>query len=140
VKTLRSRICTKWTIPAACGVLLLVTGCSDSHESLTRDAIAIMNETADVLATIKDSASADAAKSKLKGLGERWRDNHQRRAAKKSIAAKELVRLEKHYGAQTEAATKRYLAEVLRVRKVDGGEEALRELGDVQPHVRLGHN
>src|SRR5262249_52564917 len=109
-----------------------------SHESLTKDAIAIMNETADVLATIKDSACADAAKSKLKGLGERWRENHQRRAAKKSIAAKELARLEKQYGAQTEAATKRYLAEVVRVRKVDGGEEALRELGDVQPHVRLG--
>jgi hypothetical protein len=126
------------TIPAALALLLLASGCSDSQESLTKEAIAIMNDTADVLATIKDGASADAAKQKLKELGERWRDNHQRRAAKKSIATKELARLERQYGAQTEAATKRYLAEVVRVRKVDGGEEALRELGDVQPNVRLG--
>jgi hypothetical protein len=130
----------KWNIPAVLAVLVFASGCGDSHESLTKDAIAILNETADVLSTIKDPASADAAKPKLKELGQRWRDNHQRRAAKKSIAAKELARLERQYGAQTEAATKRYLAEVLRVERVDGGEEALHELGDVQPHLRLGKN
>jgi hypothetical protein len=127
-------------ILAALALLVLASGCSDSHESLTKDAIAVVNETADVLATIKDSPTADAAKPKLKELGDRWRDNQQRRAAKKRISAKELARLERQYGAQMEAATKRYLAEVVRVRKVDGGEEALRELGEVQPDQQFDKN
>jgi len=119
-------------------LLVLASGCGDSHESLTKQSISITTEAADVLSSIKDPASADAAKPKLKELGERWRDNQQRRAALKKIAVKELTRLEREYGAQSQAAVKRYLAEVVRVKTVDGGEEALRELGDVQPHLRLG--
>jgi hypothetical protein len=119
-------------------LLLLASGCGDSHESLTKESISITTETADVLSTIKDPASADAAKPKLKELGERWRDNQQRRAALKKIAVKELTRLEREYGGQSQAAAKRYLAEVVRVKSVDGGEQALHELGDMQPHLRLG--
>lgn|SRR5262245_16706316 len=113
--------------------LLFLNGCSDSHESLTVEAIQILKETADVLSGIKDSASAEAAKPRLKELGGRWRNNQQRRA-KKPVKARELAKLEREYGAQLESAMKRYFEQVLRVKRVDGGEDALRELGEVKPH------
>jgi hypothetical protein len=118
--------------------VLGIAGCSDSHESLTVESIQILNETADELSSIKDPASAEAAKPSLQALGNRWRDNERRRAAKKAIAVKEMNRLEREYGAQMAAAVKRYLAEVARVKGVQGGDDALAALGDVKPHLRLG--
>jgi hypothetical protein len=116
--------------------LLLASGCSDSHESLTAEAIQILRETADVLSGIQDSASAEAAKPRLKELGGRWRENERQRANKR-IPARELAKLEREYGAQLESAMKRYLEQVRRVQRVDGGEEALRALGEVKPQPPL---
>lgn len=114
-------------------VLLLVTGCGDSPESLTRDSIATLNEVADVLATVKDRRTADAARPTLRQLGERWRDLQKRAGAVKQPTAGESKALQERYRPEMEAAMKRYFAEVQRLLQVPGGPEALRELGEVKP-------
>ena len=87
---------------------------------------------------IKDSASAEAAKPRLKALGIRWRENERRRAQMKLIPKREMASLDQKYGAQLESALKRYFAEVARVQRVPSGDNALRELGEVkgQPQLR----
>jgi hypothetical protein len=55
------------------GFLLLAAcnGGSPTHESVTKDMISMMEEQADILATITDEASFEAAKPKLDALKEK---------------------------------------------------------------------
>jgi hypothetical protein len=119
------------------GAMLALSGCSESHESLAAEAISILKDIADELSKIEDPASAEAAKPKLKTLGDRWRDNRQRRRNSKALSPKQMAVLEREYGPQLESALKRYLAEVARVQRVDGGEEALGELGEIKGHPEV---
>jgi hypothetical protein len=123
-------ICCTWGI-------LSLTGCGDSHESQVANAIAILKDIADELSTIKDSASAEAAQPRLKELGGRWRANERRVAEHQRPTKRQMAALEKKYGAQLEAAMKRYFAEVARVQRVDGGPAALHELGEVKGKSHL---
>ncbi len=47
-----------------------LTGCGDSHDKAMKDMVSVMNRMADTLATVKDKATAEAAKEKLKGITE----------------------------------------------------------------------
>lgn len=118
--------------------LPLVNGCSNPAEERATDAIAILKGIADELATVKDAASAEAAKPRLAELGERWRANERKLSQQKLPPTSELAELEKKYGAQLESAMKRYEAEVARVKRVEGCDIALQALGDVrrQHHFR----
>lgn len=121
------------TILVLCAFSILpLLGCGDSHESLAANAIAILKDIADELSTIKDSATSEAAQPRLKELGNRWRANERRVAEYKPPTTREMATLEKQYGAQLESAMKRYFAEVARVRRIEGGADALRELGEVK--------
>lgn len=53
--------------------LCLVTGCdkAPTHESIAEDSVSLMEEMAAILPTVKDEASANAAKPKLKALAEK---------------------------------------------------------------------
>ena len=123
------RSCFLFGLWMSCSLLL---GCGSSHESLAANAIDTLKEIADVLARIRDPKSADAAKPQLQMLGERWRNNEMRRKSEKPPSPREITRLEKSYGPQMDAAMKRYLAEVARVQRIDGGNVALGELGEVK--------
>jgi hypothetical protein len=114
------------------GVLLFPTGCGNPHESLTISAIAILTEIADELSKIKDKASAEAAAPRLKELGGRWRANERRMVSEKPLSRRDMAALNKEYGGQLESATKRYLAELARVQRIEGGAEALRQLGELK--------
>jgi hypothetical protein len=124
-------------LPVICVVLLGSNGCSESNESLAAEAIAILKDIADELSTIKDPPSAEAAKPQLKTLGDRWRDNQRRRSKSKTMSSREMAVLERKYGPQLESALKRYLAEVARVRRIEDGEDALNELGDIKGHPQF---
>jgi uncharacterized protein YicC (UPF0701 family) len=52
-------------------VALMLSGCGNSHDSLMGKMVSTMEQTADVLESIKDEESAKAAEPKLKKLGER---------------------------------------------------------------------
>jgi hypothetical protein len=112
---------------------LALAGCGDTHDSLTSDSIRTLNETADVLATVKDARSADAARPQLKKLGERWRGLQKRAGDLKQPTTEEREELQKKHRPELEAAIKRYFTETTRVLRVPGGAGALQELGDVKP-------
>jgi hypothetical protein len=112
--------------------LPVLTGCGNPHEKLAANAIAILTEVADALSAIQDSASAEAAKAGLKSLGERWRANERELAEGKPPTTRDLAKIGKKYGAQFDAAVKRYLAEARRVQKIEGGKDALQELGELK--------
>ena len=66
----------KRVLGTAVVVVLLgsLSGCGDSHDSILNQQVQTAKEIADTLSSIKDKASADTAKPKLKVLGDRWRD------------------------------------------------------------------
>ena len=55
--------------------LFLVTGCdrAPTHDSVMEDSVTAMEDVGKILATVKDEASANAAKPKLKELGEKMK-------------------------------------------------------------------
>src|SRR5688572_4266707 len=47
-----------------------LSSCGDPHEKAAKDLTSLMNRMADTLGSVKDKASAEAAKDKLKSLNE----------------------------------------------------------------------
>lgn len=50
--------------------LLVLSGCEETHDSVTKKTLAKMEETVKILEGVKDEASAKAAATKLEALGE----------------------------------------------------------------------
>jgi hypothetical protein len=119
-------------------VLFLLPGCGGSHESVVREGIAILKEAADTLETVKDARTAEAARPALKKLGERWRANQKRASAMKPPSKHERVHLQRQYLGEFEAAYKRYLLEVHRVRRLPKGDETVDELQPDSIEMPLG--
>jgi len=118
---------------AAVALPCSLSGCGgDTRSSLMKQLVATVNEVADTLATIKDQASAEAAKPKLKALGERYRDIDKRGKALKEPTPEEKTALEKEYAEPLKSAYGRLLSEMLRVAFVPGGKEALQEMGEIK--------
>ena len=67
----------KLTITALMLSLALLVGCgsSDSPEQAMEESVTCMEEMAAILATVKDSASAEAAKPKIEAIGKRMTES-----------------------------------------------------------------
>ena len=115
---------------------VFLLGCAYTHEQLAENAIAVLKDIADELSAIRDPAGAEAAIPRLKELGSQWRANERRMAKTKSPSTRALKELDKKYGGQLEEAMKRYFIEVARVKKIDGGEQALAALGEVKSEMK----
>jgi hypothetical protein len=111
--------------------LLVLGGCSNPHEARVTEAIAVLGSISDELSKITDTTSAEAAKPRLAELGDRWRANDRKQTELKPLTKREMEALAKQYGAQFESAMKRYDSERARVKRIDGGPDALRALGDL---------
>jgi uncharacterized lipoprotein YehR (DUF1307 family) len=116
----------------ALGLVFAVSGCGDSHESLTKDAIKLTNEMADVLESIKDKDSAEKAKPKLEKLAEKFKDLKKRmdKIGKPDKAKEEA--LEKKYKSDAEAAGKRLVTALGKAAAVPGGADAIKSLGSLK--------
>jgi hypothetical protein len=123
-------------IPMLFGFALLLPGCGNPHEKLAENAIAILKDIADELSAIRDPATAEAAVPRLKELGGRWRANERRMTQARGPSVRDLKELDKKYGGQLEEAMKRYFIEVARVKKIDGGDQALAALGELKAGQR----
>jgi hypothetical protein len=67
---------------AAAAALLAVAGCGgSSHERLVREQLEALEEAAAVLGTMRDGASAAAARPKLQAILKRLKDQHERAQA-----------------------------------------------------------
>ncbi len=116
---------------AALFVLVMLSGCGrDSFESLRKQQVETLREAADTLGTIKDADSAAKAKPKLKQLGDRWRDLEKRLDATAKTPADEDK--SKPLTDELNTLVVRYLAEAVRVTFVPGGQDALKEIGEVK--------
>jgi hypothetical protein len=123
-----------------CLVLGTLSGCGDTHDSLIKEAISTINEMADTCATVKDKASADAARSKIKKLGDKLKDINARGEKLGKITEDQKKKLDEKYKKDLEAALKRVGTEAQRITTVDGGGEvvqdiftALAQMGDDKP-------
>ena len=100
---------------AAAVVLLLLTGCGRSPEALITRQIAILDETAETLSTIRDEASAEAAAPKLAKLQQEINALVPRvKELKLSDSAKE--KLEEQHRDALNSALEKYQTELARVR------------------------
>jgi uncharacterized lipoprotein YajG len=106
--------------------VLLLAGCaSDDAESLVKQTIAAMDETGQVMATVKDEPSAQAAVPRLKALAERRKKIEEKMAAVKTPPAAEQAELQKKYAARLTEVTTQLMQQAMRVSTVPGGKVAL---------------
>ena len=116
----------KKTLASAALAALLVAGCaSDDAESMVKQTIAALDETAQVMATVKDEESAKAAVPRLKALAERRRKIEEKMTAVKTPPPAEQAELQKKYAQPLSAATTRLMQEAMRVSNVPGGRAAI---------------
>jgi hypothetical protein len=98
------------------GVLLvLCSGCGDSHESLAGQSVSTMKEMESVLATVKDEASAKAAKPKLKAVVDRMNDINARQAKLAAPTEAEIKAIEAKYGKEMEQLQEKIGGHMLRI-------------------------
>jgi hypothetical protein len=97
------------------------------HEAVVKDMIAATDKLTGVLATIKDAASAEAARPELKKAADDFLAIRKKAKALPEPNQKERDRLQT-YAKKLKEAVERYFEERGRVVGVPGGRDALREL------------
>jgi hypothetical protein len=91
-----------YILAAVC--LFVMTGCGDSHEAITVDTVRTLEEYAQILESVQDDASAEAAIPRVTAIGERLA-SLKRRAASMGEAPKEIRDvIHDKYSKQLEAA------------------------------------
>jgi hypothetical protein len=105
---------------------LLATGCaSDDVDSMVKQTIEALDETAQTMATVKDEPSARAAVPRLQALARRRKAIEEKTAAVKTPSPAEQAELQKKYAVRLTGATTLLMTEALRVSTVPGGTIAL---------------
>ena len=120
-------------IGLAVSLVLLASGCGramSAHESMMRELIAVGYETADVLATITDEASANAAKPKLIDLRDR-KYGLRREIRELGPPPKDLEeRFKDEFNAEDQKIYKRVKAETKRIKSIPGTRRVLIDVID----------
>ena len=98
------------------------------HEEVMKSMVAVFGDYAATLATVKDKATAQAAKPKLQGLVLRMQAVQNRMAALGEPSEAEKQRLKEKYEAAMAEAMQKMMAETMRVAMTPGANEALREV------------
>ena len=125
-------------LPAVICLSLFWSGCSDSPESLTADMIDKINETTEVLKTIDDRESAEAAKDDLealaddfKDLEERYNDLDKEMTDEEKKEAGKMINEE--YADDMRAALNGLQAEIMRIRRSSYSDEISQVLNSIKP-------
>ena len=91
-------------------------GCGgDSHESLAADSMTTMKELVATLESIKDEASAKAAKSKLVSLTQQMNKINERQAKLPAPGEAELKAMTSKYGKEMEELQPKMVAAMMRI-------------------------
>ena len=109
----------------------LTASAQDTLDSLTQDMLKQLSKTVDVLATIKDKTTAAEATPRLRDIAKNMVELKQK-AEKLKPSKQEQEALEKKYKTQVDTIIRKMLAEVVRLQKVEGAAEALKELDKVK--------
>ena len=106
-----------------------LVSCGDSPEKVTEDMISLMNKMGDTLGTITDKASAEAAKDKLKSLGDEMKALKARMDKVGKPTGDAEKKLEEKYKTELEAAMKKMMGATMKLSAA--GPEAAAVLKDV---------
>ena len=96
-------------------LLLSLSGCNDSHEAVAGDSVSTMKEMTSILEGVKDQASAQSAKPKLKALMEKMESISQRQAKLAAPTEAEIKAMDAKYGKEMEEVARKWQAQVMRV-------------------------
>jgi hypothetical protein len=118
------------------GVIALVGGAhrqdkTATHDDVVKQMLGVLDKLSKSLTAINSQASADAARPELKKLAKEWMQTRQAAEKLPPPSREDKDRLEKEYKGKLEAAQKKLYGEVVRVRMVPGGPEALQEIRGV---------
>jgi outer membrane murein-binding lipoprotein Lpp len=123
----------RWILPAVALPLACLAGCSSSSSARDRQRAQInaMNEITDLLATVHDEATAQAAKPKLIAAAERLKQlqtEYKQFVTEELKKGKQLKFQEPDKNAtDMMAAMQRYSAEMQRLQTVPGGIDLMKE-------------
>jgi len=102
-------------LPGALALALGVAlaGCGGKHENLERyeqvieEEVALLNELASVLETVKDKKTAEAAEPKVEAIGKKFNDLRERAGKLGKLSRAKYEGVEKKYRPEWDAAMKR---------------------------------
>jgi hypothetical protein len=91
-------------------------GCGgDTHESLAASSVTTLKELVATFETVKDQATAKAAKPKLKTLMEQMNKINERQAKLEAPTEDEIKSMDKKYGKEMEELQHKFAGEMLRI-------------------------
>ena len=97
-------------------MLGVLPGCfSDSHESLAAESMTTMKELTTTLETVKDQASAKAAKPKLTSLAEKMKKLNERQAKLPAPSEAEQKAMVSKHGKEMEDLQQKMMAVMMRI-------------------------
>ncbi len=103
-------------------------GAGAKFEDVLKETLGLMDKLSSSLSTIKDEESASTVRPELRKIAGQWHDLRKKTDSMKLPEKEEKDRLEKAYREKLVQAHKKLFAEIARVRKVQGGKEALAEI------------
>jgi hypothetical protein len=97
-------------------LMLGVAGCGgDTHESLAGEAVSTMKQLLTALETVKDEASATAAKDTLKSLVQKLNDINQRQAKLPAPTEADVKAMDSKYGKEMEQLQQKFTGQMMRI-------------------------
>ena len=90
-------------------------GGGDSHESLAVEGQGVLKQMVAVLDTVKDEASAKAAKPQLKALSAKLNDINARQAKLPAPTEAEIKAMDEKHGKETEEIGHKFQAQAMRI-------------------------
>lgn len=115
------------TLAVICS-LLLCSGCGDTYESLAEESVSVMKQLLATLESVKDGASARAAKPKLQALDEEMKDIEKRMSALGTPSEADIEALDASIGKEMEELSMKISEAMMRIMF---NEEIQKELADL---------
>ena len=110
----------------------LVSAQGDGQETpltqVVKEMLATMEKMTTSLSSVKDEATAEAARPDLRKAAASWIDVKEKAKKVKPPSQEEKDRLQKEYREKIQAAHKKLFGEIARVKGVPGGAKALAEI------------
>lgn len=120
-----------FTTALCAALLVLVTGCGDTPESLTGDMLDEMEKMVAVLKTIKDEASAKGAEPKLRAIVDKLKSLQERAKKMKQPEGEQLKALEKKFEERSNKIMGEFMSEIMRVGSISP------EVGKILSEARM---
>lgn len=110
---------------------LAAAGGAPTHDDIIKQMLTTLDKITTTLGSINDQETADAAKPELQKSGKEWLAVRAQAEKLPPPSREQKERHEKEFKGKLEVAQKKLAGEVIRVKNVPGGPEALKEIRSV---------